>query len=230
MNERIERAKISERITTFLDRMQQLREQGIEAICEFNGVKFNNMSAHSVGEAYKIAKIEHDNNLAQSKIETADDELKERMNELNTTIMSLPEEVSDYSLKDIVSIILHINAIALEDNPKINLTQEWCEKLKRFLTAAGFEAVSEQMKFQNAGWINMNNYAPPAPQGKKTIELPFYSGCAIYVPNELDLEDNEQLKNYVMGNFMSQLQTGKLDIANLELFEMLLNTIKKKKN
>ena len=227
-NVRIEKAKAGERISEYLDRMSSLRHQGIEVICEFNNIRFDNMSGSSVTESFLDARDKYNAELEKSRAIAEKENYERRKIEINKIVMELPEDSSTYSLREIFSIAYHINELALDDDPQIDLSPEQCKRLECFLTTSGFSAVPDEMRFQNAGWISMDTYAPPAPQGKKTIELPWISGCAIYVPEEIDLRDPEQLKDYTMGNLISQLQTGKLDVANLALLnEVLINERKK---
>ena len=221
-NVKIEKAKVGESISEYLDRMSFLRHQGIEVICEFNDIRFNNMSDSSVIEAFLSARDEYNAELEKSRAIAEEENYEKRKTEINKSIMELPEDSSTYSLEEVFAIVFHINDLALYDNPQIDLSSEQCKRLECFLTTAGFSAIPDEMRFQNAGWISISTYVPPAPQGKKTIELPWLSGCAIYVPEEIDFKNPEQLKDYTMGNLMAQLQTGKLDIANLALINAVL--------
>ena len=219
-------ANVGEGLWRFLGRLERLRDNGQEVIGVFCDINFSNM-ADNLYEAYRKAVIEHEKERERTRLERMKQEAQARIEEISALINGLPENASNYALKDIVDILLKINDIALTFDYSINLTPDLCTKLSQFLTSAGFAPVSDDIKFINAGIINMHTYAPPAPQGKKTIELPFESGCAIYIPNNIDLNDFEQLKYYVIGNFMSQLKDGKLDIANLSLFYRLSDRIKK---
>ncbi len=223
------RARPTQSIESFLDIVQQWRVLGTEVICEFNGVRFNNMDGMNAYDSYGKAKREQEHEIEKNREQVKSEELKQREKELGVAIMSLPDSGLGYSIEDLVAIISHVSAIALEKEPAINLTPGLCTKLGNFLMTAGFAPVAEELKYQNAGHIGMSTYAPPAPTGKKTVELPFYSGCAIYVPEGIDLMNIEQLKNYAIGNFLEQLKTGKLDVANLELFERLAHQLARQK-
>ena len=225
----IVRAKPMQSIESFLDQVQYWRVLSIEVVCEFNGVRFNNMDGMNAYDSYGKAKRKLDHEIKESREQKKGEELKQREKELRVAIMSLPDSGLGYSIEDLVAIISHVSAIALEKEPAINLTPGLCTKLGNFLMTAGFAPVAEELKYQNAGHIGMSTYAPPAPTGKKTVELPFYSGCAIYVPEGIDLMNIEQLKNYAIGNFLEQLKTGKLDVANLELFERLAHQLARQK-
>ncbi len=222
-------AYVGETIESFLDRAEYLRDCGEEAICEVCDIKFNNMDGNSAWNAYRKAQIDHDVKVMRQREINEPEEVQKREKELRTAIMNLPDNAMGYSLEELVDIISHINSVALGHEPAIDLPQDLCAKLGNFLMTAGYAPIAEEMKLQNPGLYNLYASLPPNPVGKKPVYLDFRSKCIIYVPEEVDLKDMEQLKNYSIGNFLAQLQTGKLDEANLDLFYNLSYKIQQQK-
>ena len=176
----------------FICYLERLRDEGKEVLGVFHDIKFSNM-ADNVYDAFREAEIKYEKEQRKAVAKWR----KQEVPKIKALIKGLPEDASNYTLEDIVDILLKIkgNVNTPEDKDYYtNLTPDLRTKLFQFLSSAGF--------------------------------APIPNDC----PQNIDLNDLEQLKFYVIGNFMSQLQYGRLWLLDLRLLPRLANKIKDKQN